>query len=671
MLSARACPALLAILFVAAPVCGADPPPPPESTRRPANQVARRTDALELRIGVATLRHPFWYEDQGRGAEARLFWDRKEWDRILHGWAQEGYTAVLYWIEPWNRHGWQTFFIRHEQFPEARDLSGEQYSRVIDQVRWIFHRAHELGLKNLLFTYSIVTTPAFARAHKLERLPVSATVDFRHTLKDMGPHYGVRNELTRAFTAAAVAEVFRTYPELDGLHGAMGEAVPGKRSTWYKEAIVPGLKASGRNPLFLVANWMLPLRDFLEDVAPPSVYSNTWLSLHSNAEMFTDAKPYPAYAHWLEASGGRQPAVGGDGRTAVPAVIEVMRTNLENGFPFNSPRLAWQIIHEDRRFENCRGFLAWFSIDDRDHLMRRALAYYAAHPGPYADEPWVRELEGRFGDRQAATHFLNAYNAAARISPDLCALAWVPHDLGTSRILLLPYWYWTEEDPRWSYLASPTRGGVLLPLRHYAKVVARFGPQFRDNNGSDLAKNNEHPGSQELIWGIGDYPITPEAHMRSIRRKGEIALREAEEAMKTVKTNRAEAQTVYNYMKAYKLLTDYYERKVLAATAALIYAFGGGPSYRAEAERRADEAVDAYQLAMNFLWEAVDHKSGNMKGRWLGGKVYTLPELIDREKAERKQLASLFAWPGKDVASPGRSSAKSAAPKAGTYAPEK
>ena len=57
----------------------------------------------------------------------------------------------------------------------------------------------------------------------------------------------------------------------------MGEAVPGKRSTWYHEAIVPGLKASGRNPMFLVANWMQPFDDFLADIAPKQIYGNTWL----------------------------------------------------------------------------------------------------------------------------------------------------------------------------------------------------------------------------------------------------------------------------------------------------------------------------------------------------------------------------------------------------------
>src|SRR5262249_26479342 len=280
------------------------------------------------------------------------------------------YNHVLYWVEPWNKHAWQTFLVRHTEHPEARELTAERADKVITHVGWIFQRAHELGLKNLLFSYFIVTTPAFARAHGLDRrLPVSASVDFRHKLEQMGHHFGVRNEATRKFTEAAVAELFRTYEHLDGLYGAMGEAVPGKRSTWYREAVAPGLKRSKRNPLFLVSSWMQPLDDFLDDIAPKEVYGNTWLAVHSNAEVFTDARPYPTYARWLN-------------NPPVPAVVEVMHHNIEAGFPFNSPRLAWEVVQECRRFPRCDGLLAWFSRDHPDYLMRKALAYYARHDEP-------------------------------------------------------------------------------------------------------------------------------------------------------------------------------------------------------------------------------------------------------------------------------------------------
>ena len=101
--------------------------------------VSRRS--LELRIGVETLHNPYWYAANNRAAEAQRFWDRQAWDRVPRGWAAERYNAVLYWVEPWNKHGWQTFLIRHRKFSEARDFTAEQYNRAIEQASWIFHRA--------------------------------------------------------------------------------------------------------------------------------------------------------------------------------------------------------------------------------------------------------------------------------------------------------------------------------------------------------------------------------------------------------------------------------------------------------------------------------------------------------------------------------------------------
>src|SRR5262249_34200566 len=192
------------------------------------------------------------------------------------------------------------------------------------------------------------------------------------------------------------------------------------------------------------------------------------------------------------------------------------------------------------------------------------------------------------------------------------------------------------------------------------------GEQFRDNSGADIARNREHPGAQELMWGLGDYPVTPEAHMRGVRRLGATCVSEAEQAIRCVKQNADSARAGFNYMKAYKLLTEYYDRKVLAATSALIYSFGGPDSDRRVALARGDEAVGCYEAAINFIWEQIDHKSGNIKGRWLDGKPLTLPELIEREHRERASLPALFAWGKRAAVDPSKTAP---APRAGTYAP--
>ena len=594
--------------------------------------VAPDKPTLEIRIGLEQLRDPFWYEDHGYPDEARYFWDQNHWENVLKQWARQGYNALLYWPEPWTEASFQSFLVRYREFPEARMLTDEQYDRIIDHVNWIFGRAHELGLKNYLFAYQIVTTKSFAHAHGMDReMPLSDTVDYRHNLKQyMGAAYGVRNEKTRAFTEAAVAELFQTYKDLDGLVGQMGEGLPGKRSTWFREAVMPGLERSGRKPDFFMMNWMLPLDEFLEDIAAGSIYENLGISVMSNVEIFTDPKPYPAALRWVEKSN-------------LPALFEIAHHNHEANFPVNSPRLAHDIVRELAKVENSRGFLAWFLRYDPNDLFREALGYYGKNDVPYSDEPWVDILEERFGDRKAARHMLNAYNASAQIPSELSAIAWCPMDRGVSHILMLPWWYWTDQDPRWSSMVSPSRAGILLSVRHYARVVAKHGDSYRDNNGSVFFRNKEHPGAQELFWGLGYYPITPESHMRNIRRLGMESLREAEAALETVSRNIEEAGRVFNMMKAYQLLTGYYEEKVLAAISALVYGFGGDESYRVDAERHADDAVDAYEKAINFIWVHIDKQSGQLKGRW--GGEFTMPELIEREKDERGRLAELFNWP--------------------------
>ena len=590
------------------------------------------TAVLEWRIQTQQLRNPYWYAEHGELWEAENFWNQSYWEKQLQQLVQDGYNAVLYMTEPWQEHQWQTFLIAHKAFPEAQELTAEQSNRIIEHVNWIFQRGHELGLKNFLWSYFVVTTRSFAKAHDMDKeMPVSDTVDYRHNLKEMGPHFGVRNELTRAFTEAAIAELFQTYDHLDGLCGGMGEALPGKRSTWYKEAIVPGLMRSGRNPIFIVDDWMLPFEDFLADIAPMEVYQKTWLSIKTNGEMITDKKPYPTSVLWAE-------------KAQVPTLCQIMSLNIEANFPFNSPKLAYEIIEEFQKVQNCTGFVSWFLPSNPNDLFRKALGYYGSVSEPYSDEPWIDLLTERFGDRRAAAHLLKALDASARIAMEVAAIAWSPQDIGHSHQLILPYWHWTDENPRWNYFPSPARGTSLLPLRYYARVVAKFGDMFLDNNGANYTKNTDHPGAQELIWGLTRYPTTPSAHMRNIRQLGEECLASAEKAMKTVKTNVDQATTLYNYMKAYKLLTDYYERKVSVAIAALIYSFGGDIKYKTLAKTKADEAVSLYETAIEFIWEHIDKKNGDIKGKW-GGRQLTLPELIELERDERSRLATLFKWP--------------------------
>ncbi len=155
--------------------------------------------------------------------------------------------------------------------------------------------------------------------------------------------------------------------------------------------------------------------------------------------------------------------------------------------------------------------------------------------------------------------------------------------------------------------------------------------------------------------------------MRKIRLLGDESLWAAEQAMHTVKIQREQAAQIHGYMRAYRDLTVYYENKVLAAIAALIYSFGGRDADRVEAERLADLAVRSYETAITFIWESIDKKGGAMQGRWLGGRTFTLPQLIEREEATTSALS--LARGGFSASSPTGPKSRESGPRSGTFAP--
>ena len=589
---------------------------------------------LEFRAMRVHYRHP-----RRGGAEARTgpmsFWNQDYWDHYLRLWSEEGFNAVV-WLGPnetgASAQGSDHLLLRHEEFPEARELSSEENEEIIMQMKWLLRRAKDLGMRNFLYTHLVWVTPAFARAHDIdEPMPVSPTVSRFHNEQygpAVYPNCGVVNEWTRAYTEAIYAEFPRLYEDLDGFWAPIGESLPGDRAAFYREAVVPGLKRSGRRPLMIAHNWQVPQEDYLKNVAPKEVYDSTWLGFHAyNTETITDSKPYPELVDWSE-------------RVGLPCVVQVVPTNVLQ-FPFNSPRLAYEITYEMKKVENLVGYV-YFECTGRklSPLFRKALAHYARSPEPYSDEPWLALLQAQFGDRRSAQHFLEAYDISGRIIPETCALIYCPHN-PIRRELRLPYRFFTGEM-QWSWMTSRVRGKHIIPVAQYARSVARDPARYKDNNGSDP---NRHPYEQSMIWGGGDFEETPVAHMRKVRAMGEACLREAEEGLTHVKTNREEAERVRDWMKAYKLLSYYYERKSVAGTTALIYSQSLRAEDRDEAEALADEALDSYLVAASFMHEKLDPVMVELHGRPMHEAGVEIPELIELEKKERQDLASIFRWP--------------------------
>jgi hypothetical protein len=458
----------------------------------------------------------------------------------------------------------------------------------------------------------------------------------------MGLHCGVRNELTRKYTEAMIYEICTTYEDLDGFNTAMGECLPGDRSSFYKEAIVPALKRSGRNLPYMVLGWQIPLDDYLKNVAPKDVYENTWLSWHAyNAEQVTDPKPYPNLVGWAETVG-------------LPVVATFYPSNI-NWFPFNSPRFAYEMAFEMKRTPNFRGYMHWeYSGRRLSPLFRKALAYYSKSAESYSDEPWQDLLEAQYGDREAAQHFLNAYNISARIIPDKSALVWDPMGFPRGE-LHLPYALMTGDTFQWNWAVSPVRTEPLQPIWHYAAWAAKHPSIFRDQNGSDWQTQHNSPLDfhQGVLWrteGGSSYDTIPPVHMAKIRSKGEECLAEAEHGLPLVKKNHEDAELVVKFMRGYKMLAEYYEKKVAAATCGMIYFHGHVDADRQVAEKFADAALSSYEQLVSFLHDELDPviesmygvPMQEMSGAYLSDPMTDLAGLLEAEKRERAQFGELF-----------------------------
>jgi len=604
---------------------------------------------MEFRAIFASYSHPV---RDPAASTPNNFWNRDYWAATLTEWGAEGYNAVV-WSGPSEfgpaADGADHMLLRLKEFPEARQISEQQNERIINQMKWLFRQAKEHGMKNFLYTHTVWYTLAFAKAHGLDQpMPISETVCKFHNQPYGGrlmPNCCVRNELTRAYTEAVFAEAPQVYQDLDGFYADIGEALPGDRGTWFRDAIAPGLRRSGRKPLMIALQWQVPLEDYEKNIAPKDVYDNTWLGFHAyNSEQITDAKPYPGLVYWAE-------------RTGLPTVAAIYPANITQ-LPFNSPRLAYEIVQEMGQVKNLAGFLTWhFLPPELSSLFNRALAYYAKSGEPYSDAPWLRELEEKYGSREAAGHFLKAYDISSRIIPEFCALVYSGNDV-QRRELRVPYTFLNGQMPS-SWMTSPVRGGRLVPIPEYAMFAGLHPQRYKDKNGTDPT---QPPYFTEVVWGSEGgsiFNVLPAAETAKIRKMGEESFREAELGLTQVKSNRGEAEQCADFMKAYMLLSRYYDIKVSAGVAAGIYSYSGKAEDQKKALELANGAVESYIEAAQFMHEKLDHlgESGfNIRAGQLisnatigAGISSTVPDVmedVDRRRNRHRLLQAVRFFKG-------------------------
>ena len=140
------------------------------------------------------------------------------------------------------------------------------------------------------------------------------------------------------------------------------------------------------------------------------------------------------------------------------------------------------------------------------------------------------------------------------------------------------------------------------------------------------------------------YGTTPPQHMAQVRQLGTLSLREAEAALKHATQGHQGLKEVRDIMEGVKLLTEYYEAKVAATIAALVYSQARRPEDRQRAEELADQALASYLMAADFFQKKLDPYYLRISGARLSEAGVYFPDLVQAEKEDRQQLAEIFKW---------------------------
>lgn len=329
------------------------------------------------------------------------FFDRELMLRYLDELVDDRYNAIFFW----NGHPFP-YFLRLSQYPEARVLSESELQRNMDQLQWFTQEADRRGILTVLEFYNIHVSPAFAKAHK-------------------GEGVLIQNEkstpLLQAYTRYCVSEFVKTYSSV-GLMLTVGEALSVNQEEWVRDAIIPGIKDTGKHPPLFVRAWDIDPYRF-RDIIKPN-YDNLYTLMKHNTEMIVSPYPDPRHAEWIAVSQNH--------------MINVHENTDIKPFRWGSPVFIRQMVQIWKSLGIVGMHLypevSWdwpTALDradpplltfDRDRIFLQAFGRYTWNSDrPAAEEErfWKDRLAGRFGSAAAGSAVYNYYVKTSPIMPAL------------------------------------------------------------------------------------------------------------------------------------------------------------------------------------------------------------------------------------------------------------
>lgn len=271
-------------------------------------------------------------------------------------------------------------------YPESRYFDADVLDRYREQFAWITGEGVAHGVRIYFLTWNIVVPPRFAQAHGISE-------------------FGVDTPLTRGYTRAAVAALFRSYPDLGGLVTMAAESPPGCVD-FVEDAAVGGLLDSGTLPELIFWSWCSYPVDSQRIVKR---YPRTKLLHYLQYEQFFKPMADPRMARFSEACGTAPMVALGGPKSAHDYLF------------WGDPEWARETVRDVRAKHGDGLLIETYCAES--WTAHEAFAYYTYHlDEPYDAPAWARRIGGHYGHPELGTALLDAMTHASRIVPRFLAL---------------------------------------------------------------------------------------------------------------------------------------------------------------------------------------------------------------------------------------------------------
>jgi hypothetical protein len=369
-----------------------------------------------------------------------------------------------------------------------------------------------------------------------------------------------------------------------------GEALTVNQEEFVRDAVVAGIKDSGKQPPLIVRQWTIR-PDRYRDVIQPS-YSNLFTMMKHNIEMIDSPYPDPRNRDWI--------ALGHN------HIVNVHENSDVKPFRWGSPVFIRQMVRIWREW-GVAGFhlypmVSWqwpVSLDradpplsaiDRDRVWIEAFGRYGWNPDrPAAEEQkyWTDELALRFGTPEAGQAVYDYYVTTGPVMPGLQNLVNIYnmnfHPTAVSQEATLNG---ILDSDRWqevgAYLARPLDD---LTLARYEK---RYGPL------TAAARAAPPLAVQDFLRNPQQDAVKPAELAALYAAMAQEALASLEAGAPRVTRERAEYDRFLNDARCVLHFARFYREKIAAAIEKGLYDRSGDRLHYARMLRNLDASVQEY-----------------------------------------------------------------------------